>query len=180
MTVYVVTGTRTGIGLEYVRQISASPANTVFALVRSVTDGSDISALQLIQSTAPGKVHILPCDVSSPDSISALPFLLTTTTTTTNNPSLQIDVLLNNAAILHTRTETALTLTAPTLFSHIQTNVLGPALLLQHLLPSSLQPPAYISKTALNMLTVHQARQIREGGVEGWRRWWWFVWIRGM
>lgn len=197
MPVYVVTGARTGIGLEYVRQLSESPSNTVFALVRSLS--GDLTALHAIQQASQtnqsGTIHILECDISSAASIAALPALLHSTTTTTNSDQpLQIDVLINNAAILHARPETALTLNADSLHAHIATNVLGPALLFQALLPL-LSPtarvanissgigslslvadgsinagitPYSISKAALNMLTVHQARQVKsQKGREG-------------
>ncbi len=183
MPVYVVSGARTGIGLGYIRELSQTPANTVFALVRSLT--GDLAALRAIQQ-ANSKVHILECDISSPASIAALPAQIQAT-----DPALQINVLINNAAILHSRPETALTLTPDAFLSHMTTNVLGPALLLQALLPllapaarvanissgiASLAlvgdgtihaalTPYSISKTALNMLTVHQARQVGGGVV---------------
>ncbi|KAK4096871.1 NADP-dependent dehydrogenase-like protein [Parathielavia hyrcaniae] len=188
MPIYVVTGARVGIGLGYIHELSHSPANTVFALVRSLT--GDLNALRAIQAKAKATVHILECDISSPDSIAALPSLLTA-----QIPNLQIDVLINNAAVLHSREETALNLTAATLQSHMTSNVLGPAFTLQALLPL-LSPtarvvnttsgiasmamvldrhinaeitPYSISKAALNMLTVHQARQLREGEGGKWK-----------
>jgi len=174
-----------GIGLGYVRELSKSPSNTVFALVRSLTKG-DLTALQEIQaSCAPGQVRILECDVSSPESVTKLPAQLPSDTT--------IDVLINNAAILH-GDENSLTLKPETLHEHIQTNVLGPALVFQTLLPY-LSPTAKVvnissglgsmqmlldgrinadrtaysvSKAALNMLTVHQAKQVKTvAGKEG-------------
>ncbi|KAK4236615.1 C-factor [Achaetomium macrosporum] len=191
MPVYVVTGARTGIGLEYIRQLShAAPppgeSNTIFALVRSLD--SDLTALCAIQPSVTNPettVHILECDISSPSSIATLPDLIRNT-----NPGAEtrIDTLINNAATLHSRDETALSLTPSSLQSHITSNVLGPALVLQALLPL-LSPrakvanissgiasmalvkdgsinaeitPYSISKAALNMLTVHQARQLRE------------------
>lgn len=186
MAVYVITGARTGIGLEYVRQLAPTPSNTVIALVRSLS--ADLSALRAIQSQNPSsQVHILECDVSSPSSIAALPSKLLSLPATNPTNRLTIDVLINNAAILHSRTQTALSLTSDALLSHITTNVLGPALLFQTLYPffsgesnakainitsgiASLalvhdgtinaEITAYsISKAALNMLTVHQARQ---------------------
>ncbi len=187
MPVYVVSGARTGIGLGYIRQLSQTPNTTVFALVRSLT--GDLTALRAIQQANPaGKVHILECDISSQASIAALPANLQAAA----GPSpVQINVLINNAAILHSRPETALTLTADAFLSHMTTNVLGPALLFQALLPllapaarvvnissgiASLAlvgdgtidaaiTPYSISKTALNMLTVHQARQVGGGVV---------------
>ncbi|KAK4171518.1 NADP-dependent dehydrogenase [Triangularia setosa] len=196
MPTYVITGTRTGIGLEYVRQLAQSHNNTIFAIVRSLT--GDLAALKSIQASSShldSKVYILECDVSFPSSIAALPeLILSATDTDTANTPLKIDVLLNNAATLHSRPETALTLTAPTLLSHMQTNVLGPALVFQSLFSSGLLSPTArvvnitsgigslrmvgdgrinaeitpysISKTALNMFTVHQARQLRAVGSE--------------
>jgi NAD(P)-dependent dehydrogenase (short-subunit alcohol dehydrogenase family) len=187
MPVYVVTGARMGIGLGYIRELSQSPSNTVFALVRSLS--GDLTDLRAVQASAKATVHILECDISSSASIAALPSRLITTAA---SPDLKIDVLINNAAILHSRPESALTLTPAALHSHIESNVLGPAQTLQHLLPL-LSPtarvvnitsgiasmtmvgdgrinaeitPYSISKAALNMLTVHQARQLKvaEGG----------------
>ncbi len=186
MPAYVVSGARTGIGLGYVRELSQTPANTVFALVRSLA--GDLTALRAIQQ-ANGKVHILECDISSQASISALPASLQATAG--GSSPVQINVLINNAAILHSRPETALTLTPDAFLSHMTTNVLGPALLLQALLPllapaarvvnitsgiaslalvgdgtiDAVLAPYSISKTALNMLTVHQARLVGGGVV---------------
>ena len=182
MPVYVVTGARTGIGLEYVRQLSQTPTNTILALVRSFS--GDLTSLRAIQGQ--GTIHILECDISSPTSISALPGLITAAT----DPRIKIDVLINNAAILHSREESSLSMKPATLLSHITTNVVGPAMVFQVLLPllsstarvvnissgiGSLSlvgdgtinaeiTPYSISKAALNMLTVHQARQLKDEG----------------
>jgi NAD(P)-dependent dehydrogenase (short-subunit alcohol dehydrogenase family) len=199
MPVYVITGARTGIGLEYVRQVSrAQSDHTIFALVRTLD--SDLAALREVQSSVTNpetKVHILECDISSAASIAALPERILQVYTTTPGTPHQgtesesetriINTLINNAATLHSREETALSLTPSALHSHITSNVLGPALVLQALLPL-LSPrarvanissgiasmalvgdgsinaeitPYSISKAALNMLTVHQARQLR-------------------
>ncbi|KAL2264238.1 hypothetical protein VTK26DRAFT_9014 [Humicola hyalothermophila] len=193
MPLYVITGCRTGIGLEYVRQLSRDASNTVVALVRSLA--ADLSNLRAVQAQAsPGRVHILECDVSSAASIAALPAAIRSTLNDdSHNPSPTIDVLINNAGILHGHTETARSLTADSLHSHMATNVIGPALLFQALYPlfargarvvnvssglGSLQlvwdgtippdaTPYSISKTALNMLTVHQARQEAAADREG-------------
>ncbi|KAK4441893.1 hypothetical protein QBC34DRAFT_314246 [Podospora aff. communis PSN243] len=184
MPTFVISGTRTGLGLQNVRHLSTNPSNTIFALVRSLT--GDISALQSVQSTSAAKIHILDCDTASESSISALPAQIKSLA-----PDTVIDVLINNAAILHTAEQNSLTLTTEVLMSHMTTNVMGPALLTSTLLPL-LSPTAKIvnitsglaslgllsdgtidavataysiSKAALNMLTVHQAKQLPEGMV---------------
>lgn len=186
MPTTVITGARTGLGLEHVRHLSTSPTNTIYALVRRLSTG-DLTALQTLQSTSPATIHILECDTSSPASISSLPALITATSPT----PVTIHTLINNAAILHHRTETSLTLSPSAFHAHMSTNVLGPALVLSALLPL-LAPDARVvnitsglgslellsngtigteathysvSKAALNMMTVHQARQVPKGVV---------------
>ncbi|KAK3984900.1 hypothetical protein QBC44DRAFT_166975 [Cladorrhinum sp. PSN332] len=184
MPTFVITGTRVGLGLANVRHLAQNPSNTIFALVRSLS--GDLSALHSVQSTSPATIHIVPCDTSAPASISALPSLIRSI-----SPDAKIDVLINNAAILQNNSLNSLTLTAEVLSSHMTTNVLGPALLTSALLPL-LSPTAKIvnitsglgslkflsngtinaeatayslSKAALNMLTVHQAKQLPRGMV---------------
>ncbi|GAB1316772.1 C-factor [Madurella fahalii] len=183
MPVYVVSGARAGIGLQYIRQLSQEKDNTVFALVRRL-DG-DLAALREIQDRAIAIVHILECDVSSESSIASLPDRIRLSAKT----DIKIDFLINNAAILHSRQETSLNMSSGALASHITCNVVGPAKVLQALLPSLASnarvanissgigsltmvsdgridaeiTPYSISKTALNMLTVHQARQLASG-----------------
>ncbi|KAK4040954.1 NADP-dependent dehydrogenase [Parachaetomium inaequale] len=186
MPVYVVTGCRRGIGLEYIRHLSQTPGNTVFALVRSQT--GDLTALQSVRESAAATVHILDCDISSAASIAGLPSRIAQAA----SPDIKIDVLINNAGILHSRAETALTMSPDDLLSHVQSNVIGPALMLQTLLPHlsptarvanitsgigslallaagriPVEATAYsVSKTALNMLTVHQQAQLKAQGSE--------------
>jgi NAD(P)-dependent dehydrogenase (short-subunit alcohol dehydrogenase family) len=109
MPVYVITGARTGIGLEYVRQLTESPANTVFAIVRSL--GGDVSALRTIQQASPGgsNLYILECDISSATSIATLPSKILATTSSPD--SLKINTLINNAGIMHSVAQTPFTLT---------------------------------------------------------------------
>lgn len=181
MGVFVVTGARGGIGLEYIRTLSSEPANTVVALVRNLN--ADLSELRTIEAQSAGRVHILECDVSSPDSTS----LLSARLLEALGPDVQVSTLINNAAVLHSRHETSLDLSAEALQSHMASNVIGPAQVLQALLPR-LAPgavvanitsgigsltmlsdgridaeitPYSISKAALNMLTVHQARHLK-------------------
>ncbi|KAL1837081.1 hypothetical protein VTJ49DRAFT_4309 [Mycothermus thermophilus] len=188
MPVYVVTGARTGIGLEYIRQLSQDAKNIVFALVRDLS--SDIAALSAIRDASRAKTYIIECDVSSESSVAALPARLRAAVD--DSSSLIINTLINNAAVLHSREESALTLSTTALHSHITTNTLGPALVFRALYDAGLLvpdavvanissgvgslemlsdgriaaaiTPYSISKAALNMLTVHQAKQLRAAG----------------
>jgi len=184
MPTIVISGARTGLGLEHIRQLSTDPSNTVLALVRSLA--GDITKLREIQYTSSAKIHILECDTSSPASISALPSVISSL----SPPIATIDVLINNAAILtvYAPPMTSLTLTPESLSAHMTTNVLGPALLTATLHPllapkakiinitsglasktlvgnktiTAVAPAYAISKAALNMLSVYQAQQVGE------------------
>ncbi|KAE9571616.1 putative oxidoreductase [Colletotrichum fructicola] len=194
MPTYVITGARDGIGLEYVAQLSLRPATTVLALVRSLA--ADVARLRAIQAcpNRKGTVHVLECDISSPESLAALPSRVASAL---GDGPTKIDVLINNAATLQNTEQRALSLDAAALQTHMTTNVVGPARTLQVLFPffhggeqqdrrtivanitsgagsfgwvtSGVCPheltPYAISKAALNMLTVHQAMQLKERGV---------------
>jgi NAD(P)-dependent dehydrogenase (short-subunit alcohol dehydrogenase family) len=181
MPVFVIIGARTGIGLEYVRQLANSPLNTVLAIVRDLK--ADLTALTAVRSNNASKVHILECDISSEKSLSKLAPQIVSALV----PEGKVNVLINNAAILHSPQETCLNTSADALLSHFSTNAIGPAKVLQNLLPhlatgavvanitsgigslamlsdgriSAEFTPYSISKTALNMLTVHQAKQLK-------------------
>ncbi|KAK2735525.1 short-chain dehydrogenase reductase sdr [Colletotrichum kahawae] len=198
MPTYVITGARDGIGLEYVAQLSLLPATTVLALVRSLA--ADLARLRAIQASPDrkGTVHVLECDISSPESLAALPARVSAALG--GDPTAnKIDVLINNAATLQNTEQRALSLDAAALETHMTTNVVGPARTLQVLFPffhdgeqqdegrrtvvanitsgagsfgwvtSGVCPheltPYAISKAALNMLTVHQAMQLKGRGV---------------
>ncbi|KAH6973256.1 hypothetical protein EDB80DRAFT_742987 [Ilyonectria destructans] len=181
MPTYVITGARAGIGLEYIRQLSTSLQNTIVAVVRDITaDLTDLNNL-LAASDARAQVHIVEGNLASPESLGTL--------TSRLPQGLKVDVLIQNAAILLpvARTEAALSLTIGSMNAHFATNVIGPALLLQALAPLlapgavvanissgvgsmtqisdgrvNAEYPAYsISKAALNMLTVHQAAELK-------------------
>lgn len=181
MVVFVVTGARGGIGLEYVRTLSEELSNTVVALVRNLN--ADLSELRAIETQSNSRVHVLECDISSSESVSQLSAQLASAL----GRDVKVDTLINNAAVLHSRHETSLDVSAEALHSHITSNVVGPARVVQALLPH-LAPgavianitsgigsltmvsegrinaeitPYSISKTALNMLTVHQAQHLK-------------------
>ncbi|KAH6685968.1 hypothetical protein F5X68DRAFT_262475 [Plectosphaerella plurivora] len=179
MPSFIITGARTGIGLEYVRQLALHPDNTIIALVRNAT--SDMASLDRIISDAQALVILVECDLSSSESITSLPARLP--------QDLGYDIVIQNAAILLSGSyeESTLNVTPDSLRAHFETNVIGPALLFQTLAPFlnhgavvanitsgvgsmkmlsrgqiTAQIPAYsLSKAALNMLTVHQAEQLK-------------------
>ena len=180
MTVYVITGTRRGIGLEYVRQLAQDSSNTIVAIVRDRT--SDLGELQTIEAASDKRVRLVACDVSSSKALDKLGASLESVL-----GDLQINILINNAAINHAQEETSLTITGERLLSHLEVNVVNPARVLQAALPM-LAPGAIIanissgmgslamlsdgripphvasysvSKAAVNMLTVHQAYDLR-------------------
>ncbi|KAI9164075.1 C-factor [Paramyrothecium foliicola] len=189
MATYFITGVRSGIGLEYVRQLSTDASNTVIGTVRSLSDHENLKGLHsLVQSsTTKATVHLVEVDISSTESISSLSARLPV------NLEGSINTVIFNAAILksHRQEETSLNVTVKSMLDHFTTNAIGPALLLQSLLPflapnakianitsgvASLAmlsdgriPPHItgysISKAALNMLTVHQAYHLKDRAI---------------
>lgn len=177
---YVITGANRGLGLEFVRQLSATASNTIIAGVRSLK--GDLTDLQALASKS-HTIHILECDMASLDSISAFGAAVTKTL----GPDYQVNYLLNNAGINTVPTQMALKLDANDVQEHITVNVIGPAKTVEALLPHLGQDSvvmnmssgvgscgkgmgkcaAYgISKAALNMLTVYQAAELKERGIK--------------
>jgi NAD(P)-dependent dehydrogenase (short-subunit alcohol dehydrogenase family) len=183
MPVFVITGANRGLGLEFVRQLSSDSSNTILAATRSLS--RDLGTLESFKSNG-ATIHILECDTGSQDSITTFSKQVSSTL---GGPDKKIDFLLNNAGINATSKQTSLTLTPESLQNHININVMGPAKIVQ-LLESHLQSgsvimnmtsglgslaynrtkesveaTAYaISKAALNMLTVHQASNLKHKG----------------
>lgn len=177
MPTYLITGTARGIGLELVRQLASDPSTRVIATVRTITP-----ELQQVVSEH-GNIRVITCDVSSNESVSSLGATLPTVLAAGE----RITHLLNNAGVVAQRDVKALSMTAEALTENITINTLGPAKIIEVALPflapqaiivnitsgmGSLQlvangriPPfasAYsISKAALNMLTVHQAFELK-------------------
>ena len=93
ITISHVFRTSRGLGLEFVRQIVAA-GNTVFATCRSPDTATK---LQQLASANPDKIHIVPLDVSSHDSVKeaavAVGKLL---------GDAPLDFLMNNAALVST------------------------------------------------------------------------------
>jgi len=190
MPTFCITGTNRGLGLEFVRQLSASPANTILALVRGRdTDLTDLKAA----IKAGGDTQILYCDTGKPESIQAF---------ADEAKSLlagkRIDVLVNNAGAHISSWQSSLSLDADDLLRTMQINVFGPAKMVQSLNAAELLSPQVrvinmtsglasmtetlgspgntnrkccpysISKAALNMLSLHQSGDLRaKAGLSG-------------
>jgi NAD(P)-dependent dehydrogenase (short-subunit alcohol dehydrogenase family) len=182
MPTYFLTGANRGIGLEFVRQLASQPKTTIIAAVRS--KHGDIAALTSLNTHS--NIHIIECDVSSTDSLSSLEFRVAEILSRTGS---NLDYILNVAGINATSTDTSLTLTSQSLEQHMQTNVFGPASIVQSLarylargstvlnMTSGLASLTVatdvtkcctysMSKAALNMLTLHQAKDLKSQGVK--------------
>ncbi|KAL2190565.1 NAD(P)-binding protein [Thermothelomyces heterothallicus CBS 203.75] len=180
MPVYCITGTNRGLGLEFVRQLARSSDNTIIAGVRSLasTDLSDLRA------AASPSTHILECDTGSLASIHAF----AKAARLALGEDRKIDYLINNAAVNLASHQTSLNLGPDELQAQMAVNVIGPAKTLELFLDAGLlsrdvrvlnmtsglaslhltaQSPARkcagysITKAALNMLTLHQAADLR-------------------
>ncbi|KAL1800852.1 hypothetical protein ACET3X_001194 [Alternaria dauci] len=182
MATYFLTGANRGIGLEFVRQLAAKPSNTIIAGVRFKS--GDISELESLNSNA--NIHIIECDVSSLESLSSIEFRVVEILSKTGA---SLDFLFNVAGINATSTDTSLTLDPKSVNEHMQTNVLGPAKIVESLrkylargatvlnMSSGLGSLTVatdvtkcctysMSKAALNMLTLHQAKDLKANGVK--------------
>lgn len=182
MPTYFITGANRGIGLEFVRQLISQPKTTIIAGVRSTSnDLTDLSALNKHKN-----MDIIECDVSSLDSLSSLSFRVAEILSRTGS---NLDFILNIAGINATSSDTSLTLTPESLQNHMQTNVFGPAKIVQDLerylsrgatvlnMTSGLGSLTVatgmtkcctysMSKAALNMLTLHQSRDLKSKRVK--------------
>ncbi|KAJ6541767.1 hypothetical protein B0H19DRAFT_1212872 [Mycena capillaripes] len=95
MSSYVVTGASRGIGLEFVRQLSANNKNTVFAIVRKKATAT--SLIDLSRSN----VTILEADVTDAKALEAGEFLLAAAEVAKPTGG-KLDVLICNAAKINT------------------------------------------------------------------------------
>lgn len=182
MPTYFLTGANRGIGLEFIRQLCPNPRNTIIAGVRSLE--GEIDDLFTL-ATGNDNVHIIECDVSSMDSISSLAFRVAEILSKTGE---NLNYLFNVAGINATSSDTSLSIDPKSLDKHMKINVLGPAKIVETLRPylargsivmnlssgvgsltSSRSTPKCctysISKAAQNMLTLHQARDLKRNDV---------------
>ena len=122
----LVTGANRGIGLEFVRQLLVRGDHVVAACRHP----GKASALNTLAGEHPGRLHVLPLDVADAKSRASLlhdlPLVL--------GDDGRIDLLLNNAGVLHSgerfgHVEQAM------LDDSLRTNAIGPFLLAQALVP---------------------------------------------
>ena len=122
----LVTGANRGIGLEFVRQLLARGDH----VVATCRHPGKASALNTLAGEHPGRLHVLPLDVADAKSraslVHDLPLVL--------GDDGRIDLLLNNAGVLHSgerfgHVEQAM------LDDSLRTNAIGPFLLAQALVP---------------------------------------------
>lgn len=137
MPTWVLTGANRGLGLEFVRQLSASAENSVFAGIRST--GADHAELASLAKSATGRVHVLQCDAAEQKSVLAFAENITEILRSDGKEG-KVDFLLNNAGINANGDVTVLSptegkdgskvpvtdITSAMLSSHMDTNVLGP------------------------------------------------------
>ncbi|KAG9720730.1 NAD(P)-binding protein, partial [Aureobasidium melanogenum] len=180
MPVYVLTGANRGLGLEFVRQLSADSSNTVIGAVRSMSN--DLADLESLNKN--NNIHILECDTGEVSSITSF-----AESCGKILESKKIDYLLNNSGINAVPEQSSLSITESDMNEHIKINVLGPAKTTEAMYKADLlssdvrilnmtsglgsmkvsigikprKCTTYsISKAALNMLTVHQGEELRE------------------
>ncbi|CAL1699772.1 unnamed protein product [Somion occarium] len=90
MASYVVTGSNRGIGLAFIRNLSANPNNTVFALTRNKANSADLLELQ----SKLKNVHVLQADITD------VPALREAAKEVERVAGGALDVLINNGAYL--------------------------------------------------------------------------------
>ncbi|KAG9966455.1 NAD(P)-binding protein, partial [Aureobasidium melanogenum] len=180
MPVYVLTGANRGLGLEFVRQLSADSSNTVIGAVRSMSN--DLTDLKSLNKN--DNIHVLECDTGEVSDITS--FVQSCGKILDGQ---KIDYLLNNSGINAVPEQSSLSITGSDMNEHIKINVLGPAKITEGMYKANLlssdvrvlnmtsglgsmqvskgikprKCTTYsISKAALNMLTVHQGEELRE------------------
>ncbi|KAL1946993.1 hypothetical protein VTO73DRAFT_13954 [Trametes versicolor] len=89
---WFITGANRGIGLKLTKQLLESPANTVLAACR---DPAKADALNALARTAPGRVHVLPLEITDRESVKDAARAVREIV---GEPGL--DYLINNAAIV--------------------------------------------------------------------------------
>jgi NAD(P)-dependent dehydrogenase (short-subunit alcohol dehydrogenase family) len=176
----LVTGANRGLGLEFTRQLLAR-GDRVVATCRHP---GKAAALNALAGEYPGRLHVLPLDVSDPKSIAGLvrelPLL-----DAGEGEGARLELLVNCAGVLHSG-ERFGSVAAATLEDSFRTNAMGPLLLTQALAPrladgarvanlssvlgsiasvARFGTPSYnLSKAAQNMATVLLAQALQPRG----------------
>jgi len=91
MSSYVVTGTSRGLGLEFVKQLSQNPHNTVFAIARNPDAATKLQKLAAQRTN----LHVIKADITDPQS------LVTAATDVSKVTNGTLDVLINNAVSIN-------------------------------------------------------------------------------
>ena len=91
---YPVSRVGSGIGQEFVRQLSTDPDNIIFAALRNPAKSSD---LQLIKSSAKAEVHIIKLDVGDEEAVQAARAQTECLLARYGGSEAGLDYLLNNA-----------------------------------------------------------------------------------
>lgn len=181
MSVYCVSGANRGLGLEFVHQLATQKDNIIIATVRNTT--TDLADLK---SVASSNTYISICNSSSTDSIRTF---AEEVAKILNGLGRKIDFLLNVAGVNHAPHLNSLSMDPDALETNMRTNVLGPAKTVEFLLQKKvlsadvrvlnmasglgsmatsalIKPRKWIgysiSKAGVNMLTIHQAEDLRE------------------
>jgi NAD(P)-dependent dehydrogenase (short-subunit alcohol dehydrogenase family) len=176
----LVTGANRGLGLEFVRQLLAR-GDRVVATCRQP---GKATALNALAGEHPGRLHVLPLDVSDPRAIAELVRELLLLDS--DDARDRIDLLVNGAGVLHSG-ERFGSVSAVNLDDSFRTNAMGPFLLTQALAPrladgarvanitsqlgsiantTRFGTPSYdISKAAQNMATALLAAALRDRGI---------------
>ena len=173
----LVTGANRGLGLAFCRHL-LTRGDRVIAACRHPGRAHELNQLA---GQFPGRLHLLPLDLTEPKSHAELarelPLVL---------DEAPLELLINNAGVLHSG-ERFGHVSAATLDDSLRTNAIGPFLLTQALAPrladgarvanlssgygsigtlESFHTPSYcISKAALNMATALLARALAERGI---------------
>ncbi|KAI0779719.1 NAD-P-binding protein [Fomes fomentarius] len=173
--IWFITGTNRGVGLELTRQLLEVPSNTVIAACRSP---SKATALQTLQHSAKGTLHIVELEVTDRESVQAAEVEVARLVGDRG-----IDYLINNVGVNLVQEDQAFSMDIDILQQVFATNVAGTASVSQVFLPlvekstkktivnisstygsvsadfGPLHASYSISKNALSMLTYKQAKE---------------------
>ncbi|KAI0700107.1 hypothetical protein BC835DRAFT_480987 [Cytidiella melzeri] len=125
MPSYAITGSSRGLGLGFVRVLSADPDNTVFAIIRSKSTAGQLE--EFVSGHPHKNIHVVEADNNDAQALQRAADVVSQTTGGT------VDVLINNGALM-THERSGLTLDAfpspeileEDLLLYFKTNTIGP------------------------------------------------------